>query len=147
MVGCALFTLGTMYASSILVTWQGIVEIYSRFRQGIMLGIALVCEYCNEEDTEISKTVSECRREYHRQYHLVSDWYDDDDDDVFSVSGPGSHAWITRRFGIEQICFSNPVPPSDSGQSSPRLWVTNPHSLSLTRRSSMPITRRKWTNT
>ena len=47
------------------------------------------------------------------------------------------HAWIMRRCGLEQICCSNPVPTSDSGQSSPGRWVPNPYYLSLTRRSNM----------
>ena len=47
------------------------------------------------------------------------------------------HARTMRRCGLEKICSSNPVPTSDSGQSSPRLWVPNPYSLSLTRRSNM----------
>ena len=47
------------------------------------------------------------------------------------------HARIMRRCGIEQVCCSNQVPTSDSGQSSPRLWVPNPYYLSPTRRSNM----------
>ena len=45
------------------------------------------------------------------------------------------HAQIMRRCGLEQVCCSNPVPTSDSGQSSPRFWVPNPNYLSPTRRS------------
>ena len=47
------------------------------------------------------------------------------------------HAQIMRQCGLEQVCCSNPVPTSDSGQSSPRLWVSNPYYLSPTRRSNM----------
>ena len=47
------------------------------------------------------------------------------------------HAWIMRQCGLEQVCCSNPVPTSDSGQSSPILWVPNLYSLSPTRRSNM----------
>ena len=47
------------------------------------------------------------------------------------------HARIMRRCGLEQFCCSNPVTTSDSGESSPRLWVTNQYSLSPTRRSNM----------
>ena len=60
---------------------------------------------------------------------------------VFLVSVPGRHARIMRPCGLEQICCCNPVPTSDSGQASPRLWVPNSHSLSPTIRSIMPITR------
>ena len=63
------------------------------------------------------------------------------------VSVPGRHAWIMRRCGLEQICCSNLVPTSYIGQSSPRLWVPNPHSLILTRRSNMPMTRDEWMDT
>ena len=55
---------------------------------------------------------------------------------VFSVSGPGRHAQIMRRCGLEQIRCSNLVPTSDSGQSSPRLWVPNRYTLSPTRQSN-----------
>ena len=44
---------------------------------------------------------------------------------------------IMRRCGIKQVCCSNPVPTLDSGQSIPRLWVPNPYSLRMTRRSNM----------
>ena len=47
------------------------------------------------------------------------------------------HAQIMRRCGLKQVCCSNPVLTSDSGQSSPRLWVPNPYSLIPTRRSNM----------
>ena len=56
---------------------------------------------------------------------------------LFSVSGPVRHAQIMRRCGLEQVCCSYSVPTSDSGQSRPRLWVTNLHSLSPTRQSKM----------
>ena len=65
---------------------------------------------------------------------------------LLSVSGPGRHARIMRRCGIEHIYGSNLVPTSDSGQSSPRLWVTNPHSLSLTRRSNKHANDKGWMN-
>ena len=35
------------------------------------------------------------------------------------------------------------VPTSDRGQTSPRLWVPNPHSLSPTGRSSIPFYKRR----
>ena len=70
-------------------------------------------------------------------------WYDDDY--VFSVSGPERYAWIMRWCGLEQVLFcSNPVPTPDSGQPSPRLWAPNPHYLSPTRQSCMPMTRDEW---
>ena len=47
------------------------------------------------------------------------------------------HARIMRRCGLEQVCCSNPVPTSVSGQFSPRLWVPNSYSLSPTRQSNM----------
>ena len=47
------------------------------------------------------------------------------------------HAQIMERCGLEQVCCSNPVPTSDSGQSSPRLWVPNPYSLNPKRQSNM----------
>ena len=49
------------------------------------------------------------------------------------------HAQIMRRCGLEQVCCSNPVQTSDSGQSSPRLWVPNPYSISPTRQSNMHL--------
>ena len=62
-----------------------------------------------------------------------------------TVSIPGRHDQIMRWCGLEQVLFcSNPVPTLDSGQPRPRLCVTNPHSLSQTRRSSMPMTRDEW---
>ena len=50
------------------------------------------------------------------------------------------HAQIMRRCGLKQVCCYNPVPTSVSGQSIPRHWVPNPHSLSPTRQSNMPMT-------
>ena len=32
-------------------------------------------EYFDEDGTERNKTVSGCKREYHGQYYVVSDWY------------------------------------------------------------------------
>ena len=64
---------------------------------------------------------------------------------AFLVSGPERHAQIMRWCGLEQVLFCpKPVPTSDSDQPSPRLWLPNPHYLSPTRRSSMPMTRDKW---
>ena len=56
---------------------------------------------------------------------------------LFLVCMPGRHAQIMRRCGLKQVFCYNPVPNSDSGQSKPRLWLPNPYSLSLTRRSNM----------
>ena len=75
---------------------------------------------------------------------LAHYWWINDDDDVFLVAKPGRNAQIMRWCGIEQICCSNPVPISDSGQPRPRLWGPNSHSLSPTRRSSLPMTRDEW---
>ena len=66
---------------------------------------------------------------------------------VFLVSVPGRCARVMRRCGLKQMCCSNPVPTSDSVQSSPRIWVPNPHYWSPTRRSKIPMTRELWADT
>ena len=53
------------------------------------------------------------------------------------VSGPRRHAQIMKQCGLKHTWCSNPVPTSDSGQSSPRLWVPDPHYLSPKRQSNM----------
>ena len=56
------------------------------------------------------------------------------------------HARIMSRCGLKQVCCSNPIPTSDSGQSSLRLWFSNPYSLSLTRQSNMHFNDNGWMN-
>ena len=59
---------------------------------------------------------------------IINSNYYDDDDDVFSDSGPGRHSKIMRWCGLEQVLlFSDPVPTLQNVQPSPRLWVSNTH--------------------
>ena len=76
LLGNVFFLLDPIDTSSLLVTCRGIAEVASRVWRGRMDGIVLGYEYHDgdEDDIERSKTVAEWKREYRRQYYLVSDW-------------------------------------------------------------------------